>query len=188
MDIQRLSDKNLLAEIVGKRKASRLYRGDLFRLVFSGDTSDEYVRELALAREIVKRSLEEDLKERQVLSSPYEVTKYLKIHFGGMEHEVFVAMFLDAQHRLISAEEMFRGTLTGASVYPREVVKRALALNAGAIIFAHNHPSGVAEPSTADRAITRQLSQALELVEVRVLDHFVVARNQVISMAERGMM
>lgn len=188
MKIQRLSDQNLLAEIVGKRKASRLYRAGLFRLVFAGETSTEYTRELALAREIVRRSLEEDLKERQVLSSPQEVTKYLKVHFGGVEHEVFVALFLDVQHRLIATEEMFRGTLTGASVYPREVVKRALALNAGALIFAHNHPSGVAEPSTADRAITRHLSQALELVDVRVLDHFVVAGGSVVSMAERGML
>lgn len=187
MRIKHLSDKELLAEIVGKRKASRLQGKGLFELVFSQEDAEDHIRELSLSREVVKRSLEEAMKDREVLGSPDLVKEYLTVLFGGKEHEVFVVLFLDAQHRLLAAEELFRGTLTGASVYPREVLKRALALNAGAIICAHNHPSGVAEPSHADRSITNQLSQALNMIDVRVLDHLVVARTEVVSMAERGM-
>lgn len=107
---------------------------------------------------------------------------------AGRDYEVFMVLFLDAQHRVLSPEEMFRGTLTQTSVYPREVVKRSLANNAAAVIFAHNHPSGVAEPSRADELLTQSLKQALALVDVRVLDHFVVAGNGVMSFAERGLL
>jgi len=122
------------------------------------------------------------------LSSPGAVRDYLALWLGNLEHEVFAAVFLDAYHRVIAMEELFRGTLTQTSVYPREVVKRALALNAAGLILAHNHPSGVAEPSQADRWLTDQLKAALGLVDVRTLDHFIVAGAQVVSFAERGWM
>jgi len=114
---------------------------------------------------------------------------FLRLHLAGLDHEVFFALWLDAQNRLIAAEELFRGTLTQTSVYPREVVKRALAHNAAAVVLAHNHPSGVAEPSAADGLLTRELKQALALVDVRVLDHFIVTgQAQPLSFAERGLL
>jgi len=122
------------------------------------------------------------------LNSPSAVRDYLRLSLGGREHEVFVAIFLDSQHRVISCEELFRGTLAQTSVYPREVVKEALAANAAAVIFAHNHPSGVAQPSQADELLTRNLKDALALVDVKVLDHFVVAGPQALSFAERGLL
>jgi len=123
-----------------------------------------------------------------VFESPQSVKDYLQLQLADKPHEVFAVLFLDAQHRLVAFEEMFRGTLSQTSVYPREVVKRALALNAGAAILAHNHPSGVAEPSRADEALTQALKSALALVDVRVLDHMVVARGGVVSFAERGLL
>ena len=145
------------------------------------------MQELAAAREIVKRSLNEELQYQDALTSPGMVTDYLRVLLSGLEHEVFVALFLDAQHRLIAAEELFRGTLTQTSVYPREVVKRTLHHNAAAVIFAHNNPSGVAEPSKSDEMLTTALKQALSLVDVKVLDHFVVAGAVTVSFAERGL-
>ena len=133
------------------------------------------------------RILEQRAKSGCALTSPAAVRDYLRLALGGREHEVFVCVWLDAQHRVIGLEEAFRGTLTQTSVYPREVVKAALRHNAAAVIFAHNHPSGVAQPSQADELLTRNLKEALELVEVKVLDHFVVARHQAISFAERGL-
>ena len=122
------------------------------------------------------------------LASPAAVTDYLRLRVGGLEHEVFGVLWLDAQNRLIEAEELFRGTLTQTSVYPREVVKVALARNAGAAILYHNHPSGIAEPSRADEALTTSLKQALSLVDVRVLDHFVITADKAMSFAERGLL
>ena len=126
------------------------------------------------------------LRERPLFDSPQTVTDYLLLSIGGRSHEVFVALFLDAQHRLIAAEELFRGTLAQTSVYPREVVKRALELNAAALVFAHNHPSGLAEPSHADERLTAALKAALELVDIRTLDHFIVAGNRVYAFSEHG--
>lgn len=122
-----------------------------------------------------------------VFSAPRTVRDYLTLHLQR-DHEVFAVMFLDSQHRLIALEEMFRGTLTQTSVYPREVVKRALALNAGAVVLAHNHPSGMPEPSRADEHLTHTLKAALSMVDVRVLDHIVVGGADSVSMAERGLM
>jgi DNA repair protein RadC len=122
------------------------------------------------------------------LASPSAVRDYLRLLLAGREHEVFVVVLLDAQNRVLSCEELFRGTLTQTSVYPREVVKVALAANAGAAIFAHNHPSGCSEPSRADELLTHTLKAALALVDVKVLDHFVVAGAQAISFAERGLL
>lgn len=122
------------------------------------------------------------------LTSPAAVRDYLRLQLAHYEHEVFVALFLDSQHRLIEYAELFLGTLAQTSVYPREVVKAALRLNAAAIIFAHNHPSGVAEPSQADEILTRQLKDALALVDVRTIDHFVVSGTATVSFAERGIL
>jgi DNA repair protein RadC len=116
------------------------------------------------------------------------VRDYLRVALGHRPHEVFVCIWLDAQHKVIGIEDAFQGTLTQTSVYPREIVKRALARNAAAVIFAHNHPSGVAQPSHSDELLTRDLKEALALVEVKVLDHFIVAGNQAISFAERGLL
>jgi DNA repair protein RadC len=121
------------------------------------------------------------------LSSPEAVRDYLRLLLADRAHEVFVCIFLDSQHRVMDCEELFRGTLAQTSVYPREVVKEALARNSAAVIFAHNHPSGVAEPSRADELLTQSLKQALALVDIRTLDHFVVAGPQVVSFAERGL-
>jgi len=141
--------------------------------------------------QIIKRALRiigERVRTGSVLNSPSAVRDYLRLTLSGREHEVFITIFLDAQNRVIKVDEMFRGTLTQTSVYPREVVKAALQCNAGAVIFAHNHPSGVAEPSHADENLTSALKQALALVDVRVLDHFVVAGAGVLSFAERGLL
>ena len=125
---------------------------------------------------------------RDALSSPQAVRDYLRLRIADREWEVFVVLFLDAQNRLIACEEMFRGTLTQTSVYPREVVKAVLKHNAAAVIFAHNHPSGIAEPSRADELLTQTLKQALALVECKTLDHFVVAGEKTTSFAERGLL
>ncbi|MGD9953120.1 MAG: DNA repair protein RadC [Burkholderiales bacterium] len=144
--------------------------------------------QLAAVLELARRTLREDLRAGSALTSPGAVRDYLRLALGARAHEVFACIFLDAQHRVIEAQELFRGTLTQTSVYPREVVKAALAANAAAVILAHNHPSGVAQPSQADELLTRQLKEALALVEVRVLDHFIVAGNQALSFAERGLL
>lgn len=133
--------------------------------------------------------LESYLKESgDVLTSPQAVKDFLRLHIELLEHEVFVVLFLDTRNRVIEFQQMFRGTINGASVHAREVVKAALSLNAAGVIFAHNHPSGVAEPSRADIQITERLKAALELVDVRVLDHFIIGHKQYISFAERGLL
>ncbi len=145
--------------------------------------------QLQAVLEMARRALAEELRTGAAFGSPGAVRDYLRLHLAGLPHEVFYALWLDAQHRLLAAEELFRGTLTQTSVFPREVVKRALAHNAAAVILAHNHPSGVAEPSPADELLTRELRQTLALVDVRVLDHFIVAgQAQPLSFAERGLM
>jgi len=143
--------------------------------------------ELAAVLEMARRALAQRLAERPVFDSPNTVKEHLRLHLGHLPHEVFAVLYLDTQHRLIAQEELFRGTLGQTSVYPREVVKRALARNAAAVLLAHNHPSGVAEPSRADEHLTQALKSALALVDVRVLDHLVVGHGQVVSMAERGL-
>ena len=144
--------------------------------------------QLAAALELARRALAGPLKLKDALASPQAVRDWLRLALGNLEHEVFVALWLDAQNRLIASEELFRGTLTQTSVYPREVVKRALAHNAGAVILAHNHPSGLAEPSRADEVLTSSLKQALALIDVKLLDHFIVTGGaEPLSFAERGL-
>jgi len=144
--------------------------------------------QLQAVLELARRALREDVKRETLLNSPQKVRDYLRLTLAHLQHEVFVALFLDAQNRLIAHDELFRGTLTQTSVYPREIVKQALRHNAGAVIFAHNHPSGIAEPSRADELLTRTLKTALDLVDVRVLDHIVVAGSTSTSFAERGLL
>ena len=142
---------------------------------------------LQASLEIIRRSLLETIKEGDVLSNPSVARNYLKLKMRHYQHEVFACMFLDTQHRVLGFEEMFRGTIDGASVHPREVVKRTLHYNAAAVIFVHNHPSGSHEPSKADENITRELKHALGLIDVRVLDHFVVGE-RVSSFAEKQLL
>jgi DNA repair protein RadC len=144
--------------------------------------------QLQAVLEMARRTLRERLASGVALGSPQAVRDYLRLRLQALEHEVFVGVFLDAQNRLLATEELFRGTLTQTSVYPREVVKRALQLNAAALIFAHNHPSGIAEPSRADEMLTQTLKHSLALVDVRVLDHFVVGSGAALSFAERGLL
>ena len=143
--------------------------------------------QLQAVLEMGRRHLFENVSRGNALTSPADTRQFLASHLRDFKHEVFAALFLDQRHRVICYEELFTGTIDGASVHPREVVKKALSYNAAAIIFAHNHPSGVAEPSTADERITQRLKDALSLVDVRVLDHFVVG-DDIVSFAERGLL
>lgn len=144
--------------------------------------------QLQAVMELGRRALRERISNGTALNSPQAVRDYLRLKLQARPHEVFVGVFLDAQNRVLGVEELFRGTLTQTSVYPREIVKRALHYNAAALIFAHNHPSGVAEPSRADEMLTIALKQALALVDVKVLDHFVVGGDSAMSFAERGLL
>jgi DNA repair protein RadC len=144
--------------------------------------------ELVAVLELARRALGQQLKEREVFSSPGAVKQYLQLHLAAKAHEVFAVLFLDAQNRLVAMEELFRGTLTQTSVYPREVVLRALKHDAASVVLAHNHPSGTVQPSRADEALTQTLKAALALVDVRVLDHVIVAPGDALSMAEKGLL
>ncbi len=144
--------------------------------------------ELGAVLEIARRAMSQQLADVPVFDNPTVVKHFVALQLGALGHEVFAVLFLDNQHRLLKHEEMFRGTLTHTSVYPREVARRALELNSAAVILAHNHPSGAAEPSRADEFLTQSLKSALQLVDVRVLDHLVVGRGEVVSFAERGLL
>jgi DNA repair protein RadC len=200
-----LSDAELLAVLlrsgVRGKSAVELGRdllqqfGSITRLLEEGPTraklkglGEAKRAQFAAAIELARRCTKEELKTGTALTSPGAVRDYLRLAIGGRPHEVFVCIWLDAQHRVIKFDEPFRGTLTQTSVYPREVVKLALQTNAAAVIFAHNHPSGVAQPSQADELLTANLKEALALIEVKVLDHFIIAGNQAISFAERGLL
>jgi len=200
-----LSDAELLAVLLrtGVRGKSAIELGREMLVKFSGLTGlfaagpglrgikglgAAKAAQIAAALELARRCLRENLKAGDALTSPGAVRDYLRLWLGSQAQEVFVCLWLDAQHRVIRAEESFRGTLTQTSVYPREIVKAALAANAAAVIFAHNHPSGAAQPSRADELLTRNLKDALALVEVKVLDHFIVAGAQALSFAERGLL
>lgn len=189
MDYQSMSTSALLQALIGPKATKRTYKGELRPLFEANpDEASDDLAPLLAARELLKRWFEEAVKHHDALASPLDVRRLLVTSFAGQGHESFVTLYLDAQHRLIVAEESFRGTLTQTAVYPREIVRRALAVNAGAVIFAHNHPSGVAEPSRADEHLTQSLKTALALVDVRVLDHFVIAGTTATSLAERGLL
>ena len=174
--------RDLLARFKG---VAGLFGADLSKVKGLGPAKRA---QFAAAVELARRSIEEGLRTAPALTSPGAVRDYLKLALGTRPHEVFVCIWLDAQHRVIEYQEAFEGTLTQTSVYPREIVKAALARNAAAVIFAHNHPSGAAQPSQADELLTRNLREALALVEVKILDHFIVAGSQAISFAERGLL
>lgn len=176
--------KHSLAELFGLRTVRQATAPGVREEILSYAVSDR----LAAARELLRRALEETLGDSMVsLAAPAAVRDYLRLFLSGQEYESFIALWLDAQNRLIAGMEMFRGTTTQTSVYPREVVRTGLKLNASAVIFAHNHPSGSPEPSRADETLTQQLRQSLALVDIKVLDHFIVADTSVMSFAERGL-
>ena len=181
------------AELVGEllatahRACDRTIDNDL-HTPETADVQAAVDRKLNVARELLMRDLQQSLNAGPLMSSPNSIRDWLCLLFKDLDHEVFVILYLDAQHRLIDAVQMFRGTLTQTSVYPREVVKGALLANAAAAAFAHNHPSGDATPSRADEHLTQTLKSALGLIDVRVVDHFVVARTTIVSFAERGLL
>ena len=183
--------KELLLPFFGKRTDALLLQSEGRLSVLLKLSRKLYVRQSRLfdaAAECGRRVALEELGGQDCLTSPRAVCDYLHWHLGGREYEAFVMLTLDSQHRLLRVHECFRGTLAQTSVYPREVVKAALARNAAAMIFAHNHPSGLAEPSRADELLTLSLKQALALIDVRTLDHFVVAGGRLTSLAERGLL
>lgn len=149
---------------------------------------DPVAHQLGVARELLLRDLRAQMQRGPVMDSPQVLRDWLRLYCAGLEHEVFIALYLTAHHALIEAVPIFRGTLTQTSVYPREVVKLALSYNAAAVAFAHNHPAGSPEPSRADEFLTQSLRSALALVDVRVLDHFIVAGDRLVSFAERGLL
>jgi DNA repair protein RadC len=177
--------RNLLHEFGGLRQ---LLGADLKRFCQGNGLGVAKFTQLQAVLEMSHRYLQQQLQESDALTSPADTRRYLQAKLRHYPHEVFSCLFLDNRHRVICFEELFRGTIDGASVHPREVVKSALKHNAAALILAHNHPSGVTEPSQADRQITAHLKQALSLVDIRVLDHIVVGEGEPVSLAERGLL
>ena len=191
MDMSVLSRADLVSELLSTpvyaSGANPLHVSDaVAKSGVPGQAETVLAHRLEVARELLLRDLREQMRRGPVMTSPQVLRDWLRLYCAGMEHEVFLVIYLDAQHRLIEAEELFRGTLTQTSVYPRELVKGALARNAAALALAHNHPSGVTEPSRADELLTQTLKSALILVDVRIIDHCVVAADQVLSFAECG--
>ena len=191
-------DARLLAPILGARVAERLLRrfGSLHELLSADSRDILSCRGIGRSRAAAIRALPElarryyagSLPEGEAIRSPADTAGYLQARMRHLEHELFCCLFLDNRHRVIRFDEMFRGTIDGTSVYPREVVKEALAVNAAAVILAHNHPSGVAEPSQADERITQRLKSALGLVDIRLLDHLIIGSGEPTSLAARGML
>lgn len=175
--------RNLLTEFGGLRP---LLEADQTRFCAVKGLGEAKFTQLQAVLEMARRHLQAQLKRPNSFRDPATVREYLTLRLRHLPHEVFRCLWLDNQHQLIADDDLFQGSLSGATVYPREVVKAALRHNAAAVIFAHNHPSGVAEPSAPDRHLTSQLKNALQLVDVRVLDHFVVGEGQPVSFAERG--
>ena len=177
--------RKLLAQFVGLGGVMRAERASL--LACPGMGPVKYAQ-LQASVELARRQALQALCAGDVLSSPAETRRFLQLHLGGQSREVFSCLFLDSQHRVVRCEDLFFGTLDGAAVYPREVAIRALQYSAAAVIFAHNHPSGVAEPSSADRRITERLCAALALLDIRVLDHIIIGRGRAFSFAEDGLL
>ncbi|MFA7095497.1 MAG: DNA repair protein RadC [Gammaproteobacteria bacterium] len=176
--------RDLLREFGSLRK---LLEADRKTFCKSKGLGDAKFVQLQAVLEMARRHLHETLQRGDALSSPDDTRRYLTARLRDYPHEVFACLFLDNRHRVIHFAELFQGTIDGASVHPREVVKQALAHNAAAVIFAHNHPSGIAEPSRADESITRRLKEALALVDIRVLDHIIIGDGETVSFAERGL-
>ncbi|MGI9222818.1 MAG: RadC family protein [Woeseiaceae bacterium] len=193
-----MTDVDLMTRIIGSRNlATRLLRrfGGLHSLLHTdaaklatepgvGDSRSALLRALP---ELARRYFEQSLPVGEAIRSPADTHTYLQAKIGHLQHEMFCCLYLDNRHRILRFDQLFRGTIDGTSVYPREVVKEALAINAAAVILAHNHPSGVAEPSQADERITGRLKAALDLVDIRLLDHLIVGNGQTTSLASRGL-
>ena len=177
--------ERLLAEFDGLAGLLHAAPSELARSVGVGPAK---LAEIVAVREISRRALSQRLKAAPVFERPQAVKDFVALRMGGLDYEVFAVMFLDSQHRLLEMKELFRGSLAQTSVYPREVLRQALQLNAGAVVLVHNHPSGVAEPSRSDEALTNSLVVALRAIEVRVLDHLIVGAGYVVSFAERGLL
>lgn len=186
-DLKSVSSRELLTELIGAEATKKFFKGSLAKLLQRGNTEPE-LRPIYSAREIWERMYRAELTAREVFHSPQTVKDYLAMVYATKRHEVFVVLFLDAQNRLIACEEMFRGTLTQTSVYPREVVLQALEHGAAGVVLSHNHPSGSAQPSRADEALTQTMKSALSLIDVRVLDHIVFGGGETVSFAERGLL
>ena len=191
-DARQLSRAGLLRELLAP--VSSVSQDEIYRVcdvdssrALPASLETTVARRLQAARELLCRDMLDDLRGRPVMDSPRLLAEWLRLHCAALDYEVFLVIYLDAQHRLITIEQLFRGTLTQTSVYPREVVKAALAHHTAAVAFAHNHPSGSTEPSTADQRLTQQLKTSLALVDVRVIDHFIVAGDQHYSFAEHGL-
>ena len=187
-EIRSVSTHDLLGAFFGRRSETILAsRGGRLRRLFTEFPLNATHRRLLVAAELSRRAVLEEIIG-QTLQSPADVQAYLLQHFQSCCSEVFAAIWLDNRHRVLSIEDIFHGTIDNTTVYPREIVRRGMAHNAAACILAHNHPSGVAEPSEADRLITRRVRDGLELVDVRLLDHFVVGANTAVSLASRGLL
>ena len=198
---ENMSNHDLLVSLVGRDIAKRLAHKPLAEIfefrrsrqmeLTMGEEPAPYIAHpaLAAAKELMARCMIEKMKAEDFsITSPGSIASFLCSKIGHLEHEAFWCLWVDSQHRLIASQEMFRGTLTQTSVYPREIVKRALKHNASAVVFAHNHPSGIPDPSRADELLTSALKAALALIDVRVLDHFIVGGNQSMSFAEKGIL
>ncbi len=177
--------RRLLSEYGGLRP---LLEADRQRFCRSPGLSLARYAQLQATLEMSRRHLQEGLKRGDILGSPEDTRRYLSLQLRSRPHEVFAAIFLDNRHRIIAFRELSQGTINGASVHPREIVREALHINAAAVIFAHNHPSGIAEPSQADISITRRLKETLELIDIRTLDHLIIGDGEVTSLAERGLL
>lgn len=193
MNLSSMPEEALVDELLGETETPRREE-PLLCLVRDDDGPEEPTRGmrlshvLSLSKELLLRALHRDMQSASVISSPGALRDWLRLYCADLQHEVFLVLFLDNHHRVLEVEPMFRGTVTQTAVYPREVVKAALACNAAAVAFAHNHPSGTAEPSRADEMLTSTLKNALALVDVRVVDHFVVAGDRLVSFAEGGLL
>ncbi len=195
--LTKMSDLELLGALIGRNAAARLLpRCGSLRAMLDADPAEllacpgvgrSRLAALQALPELARRYYSESLPTGVSIRSPADTEAFLKARMRHLEHELFCCLFLDNRHRVLSFDELFRGTIDGTSVYPREVVKEALAVNAAAVILAHNHPSGVAEPSRADERITRRLKSALELVDIRLLDHLIIGDGQATSLAGRGL-
>lgn len=196
--LEKMSDARLLATLVGRDSANRLLQefGSLRALLHSDDAALLACRgigrsKLAILRtlpELARRYFSQSLPSGEAIRSPADTESFLKSRMQHLDHELFCCLYLDNRHRVLRFDELFRGTIDGTSVYPREVVKEALGINAAAVILAHNHPSGVAEPSQADERITKRLKSALDLVDIRLLDHLIVGEGAATSLASRGLL
>ena len=195
-DVTTRSTCDLLTDLIGKRHAAVLYHNNLRQLFYANEAPAQYENaatkrahyKLLAARELISRCFAEELPKRSAMSSVAEVRGYLQLQLAPLEREAFICLFLDTRHRVLAYDVMAIGTIDSATVHPREIVKAVLQKNAAAVIFAHNHPSGITEPSSADCALTRRLTDALKLIDVRVLDHFVVSAEGIVSFSEQGLL